>query len=132
MTWLYREYVNGKRAEALAKGKRQKLEVKVKVEKIEDDEGHVEAETQQADPESRMVDEGKEKEKGGEDEDTRLRKNDEEAMHRYEHFFNMLLETLKAKLDPTDTLFTKVLLEAPELTTPVLQTLKVYCEDQQR
>ena len=59
------------------------------------------------------------------------RENDE-PMARYEQLFNELLLILKDKLDPSDTLFTKLLLDAPELSRTAFHIVQGYCEDQKR
>lgn len=82
----------------------------------------------------------KEKEREAKTEETGLKdtedgfydEREDEPMARYEFFLKELLAALKAKLDPTDGLFTKLLLDAPELPPSAIKIVKDYCEEEKR
>ena len=130
---MYQEYINAKRA-SHRRGKKQKLdeEVDIKIEKMEETENVKEEAMDTKEEENSANESTEEKVKEEEPEEKIDERENDEPMARYEQLFNELLLILKDKLDPSDTLFTKLLLDAPELSRTAFHIVQGYCEDQKR
>lgn len=135
---LYQEYVNAKRAAARSKVKKMKLDVDapIKEEKMEemksDDAMEINNEQKENETEKEKEKEDSKSEMDMKETEDDIYGRDSDPMARYEFFVNELLAILKEKLEPSNDLFTRLLLDAPELTPSAIQAVKGYCEDEMR